>query len=284
MCTSVPSLRICSPAVLQLLSKPDTLIMALCYSSWNKEIDRTKLIGCGKTQEGTSLCLKGCFQGEEKLSRGKRSLTHRQPNFEIGAGQKRSWWCMEAAPHRDSYHLSFFWGFYSDFSDLEHPAACCITFKLHFHLFVLLVFSFAFLLFHFFPEESARLKLHVARSWTPRGWTNRWIPKWASLEGCWRLSTKGCPSNRSRHDLDSLSRTLPVVFHVWDESCCAETHLQSLAGCLQFQCETTDWQAVHEASPQRGGGHVAIFFASFPGLLDREFRWTDPTGPRMTQG
>jgi hypothetical protein len=167
---------------------------------------------------------------------------------------------------------------------LEHPAACCITFKLHFYLFVLLVFSFAFLLFHFFPEESARLKLHVARSWTPRGWTNRWIPKWASLEGCWRLSTKGCPSNRSRHDLDSLSRTLPVVFHVWDESCCAETHLQSLAGCLQFQCETTDWQAVHEASPQRGGGHVAIFFASFPGLLDREFRWTDPTGPRMTQG
>ena len=56
---------------------------------------------------------------------------------------------MEAAPHRDSYHLSFFWGFYSDFSDLEHPAACCITFKLHFYLFVLLVFSFAFLLFHF---------------------------------------------------------------------------------------------------------------------------------------
>lgn len=98
----------------------------------------------------------------------------------------------------------FFWGFYSDFSDLEHPAACCITFKLHFYLFVLLVFSFAFLLFHFFPEESARLKLHVARSWTPRGWTNRWIPKWASLEGCWRLSTKGCPLNRSRHDLDSL--------------------------------------------------------------------------------
>ena len=61
------TVRICSPAVLQLLSKPDTLIMALCYSSWNKEIDRTKLIGCGKTQEGTSLCLKGCFQGEEKL-------------------------------------------------------------------------------------------------------------------------------------------------------------------------------------------------------------------------